>query len=943
MCRRTFKPTVFAIALLFLCTWQVSGQTINLQDPEGHQIDQNGISLIQSDEDLSTDEWRELAYESERIFAHELTAGKYYYGKIEIFNLTASSQNTSEWALEFSKVLTDLEAQVVIGSQVINSVTGSFLPPNRRSYSPSSNRNYLKIVIPPGGSATLYFKSFCQRKNLVPDFSFLILSTDELNSKLVKARQGQALFFGFVLMMFIYNLILYFFGQRDIAYIYYSLYLFTIVLFTAYNTGSLADMVFKFFLESKPEYIYFFKLSVYPILLFCFTFLRQFLNLKKLLPIWNSIFKLLTICFLFLLFLDAYFMYVSNFNFKLSDQITVGSSIIFLLVLLAFMPFLYLTKDKKGYFIVIGTLMMCVGVAFAIIGRIQSVDFSTTYYRLGIVLEVIIFSLGLAYRSREAEVEKREAFYELERSKLVQEQELQEKLRLEEIDSLKNRLYTNITHEFRTPLTVIKGMSEQIEGFEKEKQVISRNSSKLLRLVNQMLDLSKIESNQMDIDWVHIDVVKYLAYLTESFYSYAASKKVRLTFYPEDEEIWMDVDEAKMETLVHNLITNAIKFSAGNGKVVLHVKKEEVEGDFYLTMKVKDNGIGIEPDEIVHIFDRFYQNKKVSVGRGTGIGLAIVREVVNLLDGTIKVVSKVNAGTEFTIQLPIQKTTKKKEVLPQIRNNLISENVQNNRSEISSANHQMAEILIVEDNIDVADYVRSILSDKYKTTVFHDGNQGLDFIFEKIPDIIISDVMMPGKNGYEISRMVKNDLRTSHIPIILLTAKATQEDKIQGLSSGADEFLLKPFDKKELLIRIDNLLLKRKQIIANYQSSLSRMASGNIILDSKTSEDSFISRLWAFIDEHIQDKDLSTEVLAASMDLSISQLRRKLKALTGQSPLKFITSYRMQKALDLLRNSDLNVSEVSYNVGYQDPSYFTRVFNQEFQKVPSDVIKHTDV
>jgi signal transduction histidine kinase/DNA-binding response OmpR family regulator len=544
--------------------------------------------------------------------------------------------------------------------------------------------------------------------------------------------------------------------------------------------------------------------------------------------------------------------------------------------------------------------------------------------------------------------------YLLYRYQINQQLEKAEARRLKELDTLKSRLYTNITHEFRTPLTVILGMTENIKGHSQEKSLITRNSKNLLRLINQLLDLSKLDSGTLKMDKIQGDIVNYLQYLTESFYSMAEDKQIRLTFYPEIRDLIMDYDETKIQHIVYNLLTNAIKFTPEGGKVILHVKKLEKNGLDWLHLKFSDTGIGISKENLPKIFNRFYQGDTSPSGgeAGTGIGLAFTKELVEMMGGRIVVESKLGTGTDILILLPIIKDaeTRKQNLdkgqfittpdnesnLPLSKENLVPSldlNTFNINSETPS-------LLIIEDNRDVVTYIESLLKKHYRIEVARNGQEGIDKAFSIIPDIIISDVMMPEKDGYEVCQILKNDERSSHIPIILLTAKASPEDRIQGLKGGADAYLVKPFNKDELFIRLEKLIGLRKALQERYVSP------GNFLNTTKpltavqpSLDDLFIEKLLKVVQDRLDDPKLEVADLCQAVHLSNMQVNRKLKALTGKTPSRFIRSIRLQKAMQLLKTTTLNISEIAYEVGFSDPNYFSRTFSEEFDFPPNTVRK----
>ncbi len=522
-----------------------------------------------------------------------------------------------------------------------------------------------------------------------------------------------------------------------------------------------------------------------------------------------------------------------------------------------------------------------------------------------------------------------------------------EALRFKEINTLKSRLYTNITHEFRTPLTVILGMADQIRGHEKERRLIRRNSNSLLRLINQLLGLSRLESGQMKLHLEQGDFIRYLRYLTESFHSAATEKQIQLSFASEVPVLIMDFDADKAQQIVYNLLSNALKFTPAGGRIDFQLSQGSQEGQPYLEIKVADTGMGISPSELPHIFDRFYQADASTTrrGEGAGIGLAFTRELAHFLGWTIAAESKLGAGTTFTLHLPVKKEAGTP-IFPEsaIRQNPSPEAMGVTRqprpaSSTSApatgtpADKEAPILLIIEDNADVTAYITALLQKDYQIETAPDGQQGIDKALALVPDIIITDVMMPEKDGYEVCETLKTDERTSHIPIIMLTAKATEADRLTGLRTGADAYLMKPFNKEELFVRLEKLLELRRKLQARYALAadpLTRLSREKPSLDER-----FLEKIRQIIEEKIDDADLDIPYLCDKVHLSSTQLYRKMKALTGAPPMGFIRKLRLHKAKALLQTTELNVSEIAYELGFTDPHYFSRAFKKEFGKAPS--------
>jgi len=528
-------------------------------------------------------------------------------------------------------------------------------------------------------------------------------------------------------------------------------------------------------------------------------------------------------------------------------------------------------------------------------------------------------------------------------SRLLYEKESR---RLKEIDALKSRLYTNITHEFRTPLTVISGLISQLKGQDNIKEPIQHNSNQLLSLVNQMLDLRKLESGGMPLHFAQADIVRYVRYLTESFSSYAESTGVRIHFLTDLEELIMDFDRDKIARIVSNLLSNAVKFTPVGGNI--YVRLEQKVDMFYL--EVRDTGKGIPAKELSRIFNRFYQvdDSATRLGEGTGIGLTLTKELVTVLNGEISVSSVENKGSSFHLLLPItNEAPAEKEVVPQEHFFIPKKARIKNWPEFAplaentiDASSDKPVVLIIEDNTDVIHYLVECLNAHYQLRIATDGEAGIKEAIEEVPDIIVSDVMMPIKDGFEVCQTLKTDERTDHIPIILLTAKADLEARLIGLEHGADVYLSKPFHQDELLINLRNLLDTRKKLQLRFaEIIIEAPALAPAGIESPTlntpQEDPFLQKIRRFVEKDLADADIGMPQLVRELSMSRSQVYKKVKALTGKSPSRYVRSIRLAHARELLKTSDMNVSEVGYAVGFTSPVYFSKVYFEEFGLRPN--------
>jgi signal transduction histidine kinase/ligand-binding sensor domain-containing protein/DNA-binding response OmpR family regulator len=548
--------------------------------------------------------------------------------------------------------------------------------------------------------------------------------------------------------------------------------------------------------------------------------------------------------------------------------------------------------------------------------------------------------------------------------------------KLREVDHLKSRFFANISHEFRTPLTLIKGPVKQIldgefAGNLKEQcKMILRNSDRLLGLINQILDLSKLESGEIKLQVAETDIIQYLNGMILTFSSLAESKKVTLKFTSTENLLTGYVDCDKLEMIVTNLLSNAFKFTPEAGKVEVTVEipkskypipdksqvpncKLPITNSDFVEITISNTGPGIPADRIDKIFDRFYQeyNNYKKDGEGTGIGLALTKELVEVCRGEISVSSIPNKTTTFVVTLPVTKESFEGDeivVTPQISPLTkeefegVSESIPTpttNHREFgidhpaSSIEHPVSSILIVEDNPDVTTYISSFMKNDYRIIIAENGKEGLKKALNKYPDLIISDVMMPEMDGFELCQKVKSDERISHIPVILLTAKADLNSKIEGLEFGADDYVTKPFEARELQIRSKNLIEQRRKLREKF-SLLIDLKPGDISTSSM--DEQLLQRLLSVFEDHMEEPGFSTEYLAREIGMSRMHLNRKIQALTNLSTNEFIRTLRLQRAARLLRSASGTVSEIAYKVGFNNLSYFSKAFRKHFGKLPSD-------
>jgi signal transduction histidine kinase/DNA-binding response OmpR family regulator/ligand-binding sensor domain-containing protein len=495
-----------------------------------------------------------------------------------------------------------------------------------------------------------------------------------------------------------------------------------------------------------------------------------------------------------------------------------------------------------------------------------------------------------------------------------------EKQKKEDLDQLKYSFFTNVSHELRTPLTLILTPLDSIlkkiddESLKKQLSGIYRNANELLKLVNQLLDFRKLELKGETLELSYCNISDFLEVIAFSFKEMVANSGIELALECADENICVFVDKDKMRKIVNNLLSNAVKFTPAGGKIWLKAWKERDEPTF--AIQVTDNGIGIPEVDVSQIFDRFYQVKKQAVtNTGSGIGLHLVKEYVQLHDGTIEVESRVNEGSSFTIHIPI-------DLHPEGYTHLDTE---------EKCKNKHLKLLVVEDNFEFSSFLQSELSDKYSVIVANDGKEGLEKALAHQPDLVITDVMMPELSGTELCRCLKKEIQTSHIPVILLTAKASDKAQIEGFEAGADAYISKPFNMDILMLRIQHLIEQQDQRKTIFKNTVcidpENFTSSNV--DKKLIQDAL-----RHIENNIDNASYSVEQLSKDLFMDRTGLYRKLSAIVGQTPSEFIRSVRLKRAAQLLVEG-LPVAEVASKVGFGTTSYFTKCFQDEFGIKPS--------
>lgn len=514
--------------------------------------------------------------------------------------------------------------------------------------------------------------------------------------------------------------------------------------------------------------------------------------------------------------------------------------------------------------------------------------------------------------------------------------------KLEELDEMKSRFFANISHEFRTPLSLILGpLQQKIRDSENKKErdeleLMERNARRLQTLINQLLDLSKLEAGHMNLNVSKENVRHLLAVVLSSFTSIAEYRGISCTYSIDNHVNEGFLDRDKIEKIVYNLVSNAFKFTDVGGRVDVTVKQNHNR----IVIEVRDSGVGISEAALPRIFDRFFQadDALTRAGEGTGIGLALSKELAALHRGTLTVASKAGEGSCFTLTFPYHRSDYQPGEIAvsngsPIATALPPHSQQDGESFSKASDHSLPLVLIAEDHPDMSRFIANTLEDDYRVMVAKDGEEGWKRSLELIPDIVISDLMMPKLDGRQLCQRIKTHEATSHIPVIILTARADQPSKIQGLETGADDYLTKPFDAQELQVRVANLLDLRRKLRTLFRQEIV-LAPKQLQLASPDTD--FLNKVLTILEANYSNAVFGVEEFTAEVGLSRMQLHRKLKSLTDKSPGEFIRQYRLEMAKQLLRVKGISVGDVSYRIGFNNPSNFAKVFKEYTGITPSE-------
>lgn len=747
----------------------------------------------------------------------------------------------------------------------------------------------------------------------------------------------QSLLLGVFLSIFLYHVVMYVIN-RSRAFLYYLLYAFSLICCLYFHPSNVLFSLLQpelFASEAVWQYIQLFAGA--GIVIFYILFCISLIDYETWKPHLLKWLRILVVLFIVDLVLALVSVTAWGFDYSPYGTLLQGFiSVIRTLFFWAAVGFLLFTvinyllaDDRLTQYLGLSSLFLLIGGAIFALSDYRFNPFAPAvnnyhFFQVTVILQLMTFGFLLSYR-------------ELKMKK--------EKVELEAVDAAKSRFFANISHEFRTPLTLILSpvsdlLNKRPSGPNRMRlELIQNNARRLLQLVNQILDLARLEANQIKVNLQPVELAARSRQWIAAFESIAADKKIDLAFNSSPDEIWMSFDPDHLEKMITNLLSNAVKYTPEGGEIRLSVELDV--SDDQVAIKVEDSGAGIPQKLIPHIFDRYYQSDNTNFTTdqpGTGIGLALTKELVELHNGYIEVQSSPGVGTTFILAFPYVPVQPVEDTpgfssLGKVTGKLKISDDDALREALSFAQN-MPLILLIEDNRAMAGYLQDILNDSFQVVIAEDGAAGIRLAKEKVPDIIITDVMMPKKDGFEVTEELKSFEATSHIPIIILTGKASRDSKLHGLKKDADEYLTKPFNAVELKIRIRNLLRNRKRLQTYFGKNLLFKSSPEKV---HSQESVFLQKIFAVIDRNLGDENFTVESLAQALSLDRSQLYRKLQALVDKSPSELIRVYRLHRAKELLEGDAGSVSEIAYRVGFKDAAYFSRCFKEVFGYPPSQV------
>lgn len=789
-----------------------------------------------------------------------------------------------------------------------------------------SNYNFLPYSLEPQETRTYYFRMVVTKE--VYHKPFYYLSTIDANLRAKKELSKYFIQYSFSGIMLTFSLLsLFMFGMfKEKAFLYFAFITLNFIIFFLHQNWVFGTL-FSYHSEWRDEYIPQIASSFTNI--FIYLFVAEHIKLHKFYPSLNRFYLAITILTATIIFP----IWEMGVDLGMSRTYHRYLSLFWVFTTFGILIYLVIKKNKSARILLISGGILIIGAVLDTLSMMGLIPATFWTFRNSLQMGVVVFSGTLFYS----------LFIKFNDIRIQAQQ-------LEERNELKNKFFTNISHEFRTPLTLMLGPIEQL--LEKTQDstdktllgIAHRNAKRQLRLVNQLLDLSKLEAGEMKLQASENNFSRFLRGIVYAYESSAQQRNIDIEVDTPKRDVTLWFDREKMEKICYNILTNAFKFTPSGGQVSVKLAKQKNMAH----LQISDTGQGIPAEHLESVFDRFFQ---VDAGKndmqvGSGIGLPLVKELVELHRGTIRLESIVGKGTTVHIYFPLGKAHLKEEAIildPEI----IPDTPEISTLEIPESSTQSLtakplpnktpRILIVEDNDDVRAFIRQRLAHAYRIIEAIDGEAGLTMALDKMPDLIISDVMMPKSNGYELCRAIKSDVRTSHIPVILLTAKSPPEEKHTGLESGADDFITKPFDSKELNLRVNNLIQNRRKFLSGITPSLSLKPSE---LATNSVDQNFLTQALEIVEANLADENFNIDHLSRELGMSRPNLNRKFRALLDQSTNQFIQSIRLQRAADMLRQNTGSVSEIAFQTGFSSAAYFVKCFKQQYGETPGNFVKN---
>lgn len=954
------QKAIWYILLLTTTHFSVAQESYELDAKYPVHDLQDQLWVITDPEDAFTPEQiltdSTLVFTRRRDLPRFLEVGMTYWGKLQL----TAKDSLKGWALHFEDRMIGLPAWAksngkvdVYGyrtrEQIFHKKTGVEYPKHARDQAGHWVLNQVALGdLPVEVPLTLIIKVQGNSIGYPAYFNLSARSPAHANyHEIYQPDNSFNLFmFGVTFIIFLYHL-LQFIYLRQSVFLWFSVWLLFCMLTMAMASGLIIGSI----IELRHPIWMLFANSIF----YAFWFFgREFINSKKKFPILDKFILGLALFILAEILIHVVYAiifrpqtYFTGFgvHYQLLNIYTLASLVLAVILILKKDPF----ARYFGVGALIGSVALIVGVLWTMgLLRPPMDPFAASMF-----LQIVIYSFGIAYRQQ---VLTQQAQHE----KLQAQQTYAEMQRMQDLDEIKTRFFANISHEFRTPLALIAGPLQQSQRKSRQSgdphtiqldnrsyQIIKSNTERLHHLVDQLLELSRIESGNIHLSLQQGGLMSFIRSVLFSFESMADRQNISLNtnFSTDNHQAYYDKD--KLEKILTNVLSNAFKYTPEGGMVSVVIDL----GQDYLNLEISDTGKGIDKEEAKHIFERFYR-VEASEKKGSGIGLALTKELVDLHNGHIIVESTKGIGTIFKIRVPVslKELPETISISEKFRGRAASDASSTPLEEVLSSEPKPATaaatatatlqtkevptVLIVEDNADLRYFISNLLEPHYQILTAEDGAQGERMAFEHVPDIVVTDVMMPKIDGYQLCHSLKKNPKTSHIPIIMLTAKAGQDNRIEGLTQGADSYLTKPFDDRELLLRMKNLL-KAREKLWEYFKSLDMFLTDDIEIESI--EDRFLQEVFTIIKNNLDNERFGVEDMVGTLGFSRSQLHRKLKALLGKSANQLIVEVRLNEAHRMLQQKAGSVSEVAYSVGYSNLSYFTKSFKNKFGMLPSKV------